>query len=441
MSTPQAYSLLHFNTHLSRLVASSPAVQNVWVTAETFDVRTSGGHCYLELVEKDASGRAVAKIRATIWASVYHRIASKFRFETGQEFRSDLKVMVLVSATFHPVFGLSANISDINSAYTLGDAMQRRNEMIRRLTQEGIINENRKLPWKAVPQRIAVISAKGAAGYGDFINQLYGNPLRLRFTTRLFHATMQGENAPASIIAALEAIGAESDSWDCVVIIRGGGATTDLMCFENYDLAANIANFPLPVVIGIGHERDVTLLDYVANMRVKTPTAAAEWLVQRGEAALGHLQEIASGIAMSVTERLTGCHRQLAYMQGLLPAAATNALMHARNRLINARIALSGVSDRRLRPELVRLASYKDALQRALDVCLGKERLKIESATQLVNALSPQATLKRGYSITRCGGHALTSASATAEGEVIETILADGSILSRIITTNNQSPK
>lgn len=438
MSTIPVQTLQQFTSHLSRIVASDSYVQNVWITAETYDVRTSGGHCYLELVEKDATGRMVAKIRATIWASTYYKIYDDFLKKTGQEFRSDLKVMVFVSATIHPVFGLSANIMGINPAYTLGDAMQRRNEMIRRLTQEGIIHENRRLPWPAVPQRIAVISAKGAAGYGDFINQLYGNPLRLKFVTRLFPAVLQGENAPASIIRALEAIHAEIENWDCVVIIRGGGATTDLLCFENYDLAANIALFPLPVVIGIGHERDVTLLDYVANMRVKTPTAAAEWLIQRGEAALGRLQEIASGIALTVSDRLTGCHRQLAYAQGQLPAAVNNALMKAYNRLHNAHIALSGVSDRRLRPELVRLDSYHEALGRAVEVCIAKERQKIESAQQLVNALSPKATLRRGYSITRSKGRTITDIGDAAVGEVIETILADGSILSRIVTINNK---
>lgn len=438
MNAPRALTLLQFNSYLSQVVASA-FPQSVWVVAETSDVRTSGGHCYLELIQKDDNGRPVAKIRATIWASTYHEIASKFFNETRENFRSDLKVMVLVSASFHPVFGLSANITDINSAYTLGDAMQRRNEMIRRLTAEGIIHENRKLPWPAVPQRIAVISAKGAAGYGDFINQLYGNPLRLKFITRLFPAVLQGEYAAASIIKALEAVSADDGQWDCVVIIRGGGATTDLMCFDNYELAANIACFPIPVIIGIGHERDITLLDYVASMRVKTPTAAAEWLVQRGEIALGRLQEIASTIAMTVTERLSGCHRQLAIMQGQLPAAASGAMMRARNRLVNARIVLSGVSDRRLRPEIVKLGSFKDALARAINVCINRERQKFDSAEQLVKALSPKATLRRGYSITRSGGHAIGSVSDLTEGEVVETVLADGSIISKIITTNPQS--
>ncbi|MDE6655299.1 MAG: exodeoxyribonuclease VII large subunit [Muribaculaceae bacterium] len=438
MSEIPVQTLQQFTTRLSRIVASDSYVQNVWITAETYDVRTSGGHCYLELVEKDANGRMVAKIRATIWASTYYKIYYDFLDKTGQEFRSDLKVMVCVSATIHPVFGLSANITDINPAYTLGDAMQRRNEMIRRLTQEGIINENRRLPWPAVPQRIAVISAKGAAGYGDFIHQLYSNPSRLRFVTRLFPAALQGDKAPDSIIRALEAIHAELENWDCVVIIRGGGATTDLLCFENYDLASNIAQFPLPVVIGLGHERDVTLLDYVANMRVKTPTAAAEWLIQRGESALSRLQEIASGIALTVSDRLTGCHRQLAYVQGQLPAAVNNALTKAHNRVQNAHIVLSGVSDRRLRPELVRLASMREALARAVEVSLDKEKHKIDAAEQLVNALSPKATLRRGYSITRSAGRALTGIGDAAIGEVIETILADGSILSKIVTLNNQ---
>lgn len=438
MSMDKAYTLQEFNNRISGLVASCREVQSVWVTAETSDVRMSGGHCYLELIQKDENGRVLAKLRATIWASVYRQLYYKFINATGEHFRSDLKVMVLVSATFHPVFGLSANIADINPTYTLGDAMQRRNEMIRRLTEEGIINENRKLPWPVVPQRIAVISAKGAAGYGDFINQLYSNTLRLRFTSSLFPAILQGERAAASIIAALDAIFAEIDRWDCVVIIRGGGATTDLLCFDNYELASTIANFPIPVVIGIGHERDVTLLDYVANMRVKTPTAAAEWLIQRGEIALGHLQEIASSIVMTVTERLSGCHRQLAFLQGQLPAAASNTMMRARNRLVNARIALSGVCDRRMRPEIVKLGSYTESLSRAIKVCISKERQKIDSALQLVNALSPQATLRRGYSITRAGGHSISSVDSLTEGEVVETILADGTIYSKIITTNPQ---
>lgn len=245
------------------------------MTAETSDVRRAA-HCYLELIQKHpTTGEPVARVRATIWRSAFARIESDFMAATGSRLASGMKVRVLVSVNYHPAYGLSLNITDIDPVYTMGDLVRLRMEILSRLQKEGVLELNRSLDWPDVPLRIAVISAQGAAGYGDFVHQLYTNPRCLRFTTRLFPALMQGREAPASIIAALEDIAAEEENWDGVVIIRGGGATSDLASFENYDLAANIAQFPLPVIIGIGHERDVTVLDYVANMRVKTPTAAA----------------------------------------------------------------------------------------------------------------------------------------------------------------------
>lgn len=433
----QPIPLSQLGRRITGVFASNSDFQNVWVTGETSDVRISGGHCYFELIEKDPqTGRQLAKMRATIWASTYYRIAAKFLAETGERFRSDLKVMVLVSVNFHQVFGLSLNISDINGAYTLGDAMQRRNQMIARLKEEGIINNNREKLWPDVVQRIAVVSAKGAAGYGDFINQLYHNPFCLKFVTRLFPAVLQGESAPKSIIAALESIAAEDGCWDCVVIIRGGGATSDLQCFDDYDLAANIAEFPIPVIIGIGHERDVTLLDYVANMRVKTPTAAAEWLIQRGETALAKLQEIGAAMLMAVSERMSGCHRQLSYVQGLLPGAVTAALERTRSRLLKVRMALEGVPDRQIRPEMLRLDATLKAIATAVQVRISAERQKLQSYNALNDALSPNATLKRGYSITRVGKKSVCRAAQVPEGAIIETILADGTIFSAVQKTD-----
>ncbi|MCM1456984.1 MAG: exodeoxyribonuclease VII large subunit, partial [Lachnoclostridium sp.] len=287
MNGTQALTLSQLNAAVSRAVASAPGTQNVWVVAETADVRVSGGHCYMELIEKDpASGQQRAKARANIWASAFSIISRQFLQATGRPFGSDMKVLVRVTASFHPLYGFSLNINAIDPSYTAGDLLRRRAEILARLKAEGILDMNRTLPWPDVPSRIAIISAAGAAGYGDFCRQLFLNPYRLRFTGRLFPAIMQGERSAESIIAALDAINADLDAYDCVVIIRGGGATSDLGSFESYDLAANIAQFPIPVIIGIGHERDITLLDYVANMRVKTPTAAAAWLVGRGADAL-----------------------------------------------------------------------------------------------------------------------------------------------------------
>ena len=277
-------------SRLTRMVgqalASAP-LQNVWVVAELSDLRLNHGHCYMELMEKDpATGSIMARMRAAIWASNFPSINATFMAATGRRLESGLKVMVCGTVNFHSAFGLSFVINSIDPAYTMGEAERRRREILQRLTAEKVIDLNRQLEWPDVALRIAVISASGAAGYGDFINQLYNNPSRLRFSTRLFQAVMQGDRTAASIIACLEAIASDVDSYDCVVIIRGGGATSDLLAFDDYDLAANVAQFPLPVIIGIGHERDTTVLDYVANMRVKTPTAAAEWLIGRGQQAL-----------------------------------------------------------------------------------------------------------------------------------------------------------
>ena len=418
---------------LTRLVTSlvqRPETQNVWVTAELSDVAVRGGHCYMELLQKDDRGLQVAKARGVIWANTFPRIDAEFFAATGQRFATGLKVMLRVSASFHPVYGFSLVVSAVNPDYTMGDLMRRRREILERLKREGILELNRQLEWPVPAQRIAVISAPGAAGYGDFINQLYHNPSRLRFTTRLFPAVMQGASAPPSIIAALEAVAAELDDWDGVVIIRGGGATSDLQAFEDYELAANVAQFPLPVAIGIGHERDITVLDWVANKRLKTPTAVAEWLIACGDEALGRLTTVGNRILQLVAASLTGSKEQLAHAEGLLPVAAINAVERSKARLRNAAANLSGISGRRLHPQLTRLDMTLKAIADAAANRLARQNSRIDAAATLLAALSPAATLKRGYSITRVNGHALTSAEGIAPGTTLETTLADGTLVS-----------
>ena len=431
-------SLLELTRMVTALV-QRPETQNVWVTAELSDVAVRGGHCYMELLQKDDRGLQIAKARGVIWASSFPRIDAEFFAATGQRFSTGLKVMMRVSASFHSVYGFSLVVSAVNPDYTMGDLMRRRREILQRLKQEGILEMNRQLQWPAVPQRIAVISAPGAAGYGDFINQLYHNPSHLRFSTKLYPAVMQGATAPASIIAALEAVATDMDMWDGVVIIRGGGATSDLQAYEDYELAANVAQFPLPVAIGIGHERDITVLDWVANKRLKTPTAVAEWLVALGDDALGFLMTVGNRILQLTTSRLTGNKEQLAHAEGLLPIAARNAVERAQSRLRNAATTLSGISGRRLQPQLTRLDMTLKAIADAASNRISRQRSLLDSRQTLLEALSPVATLKRGYSITRVDGHAVTSANSIRTGSIIETTLADGKVISTATAVETSS--
>lgn len=432
MTQSRPFTLSEIAARISADLARDASLRNVWITAETADVRLSGGHCYLELIEKDQAGRTLAKMRANIWASVYGPLARQFFDATGRQFGSDMKVMVCVQAVHHPVYGLSLIIVAINPAFTLGDAAQRRQQMIRRLKDEGIIDMNKSLEWPALPMRVAVVSARGAAGYGDFVDQLYSSWARYRFRCRLFPAIMQGEKAAPSIIDELERIASQAGDWDCVVIIRGGGATSDLACFEDYDLAAHVAQFPLPVVIGIGHERDITLLDFVANMRVKTPTAAAEWLIGRADEAMARLQAVAQGMLQAITDRMAGCHRQLSYIAGQLPSLAQTAASRAAHRLAATEAALGAIADRRLRPAAVRLDAIGQSLRQAAAVAIDKNARKLQSLSELLAVLSPQATLRRGYTITRAGGRTVTSAAGLWPGQAVTTIFADGQALSII---------
>ena len=398
-------TLLQLNRRITGALTAAPGLSDVWVTAETSDLRSSAGHCYMELLQKDDGGRMLAKSRAVIWASAYARLGAKFYAATGSRLASDMKIMVRVSVNFHAVYGFTLVITDIDPDYTVGDLARRRNRIIARLKEDGVYDLNRTLPWCATPCRIAVISAAGAAGYGDFVKHLHHNPARLRFTTRLFPAALQGSQTVPSVIAALDAIMTDLDSFDCVVIIRGGGAVSDLVSFDDYDLAANVAQFPLPVIVGIGHERDVTVLDYVANTRVKTPTAAAEVLIARMTEAYDNLRRLGRAIMGTVAERIAAERQQLAYWDGNLPALARNVLDRARQRVGTA---------------------AAQALVAAVRNQLARRRDRLGSLGELLEALAPEATLRRGYSITRFAGRAVTDSSTLPEGAELTTTFAAG---------------
>ncbi len=406
MTEIQSITLLELNRRVTSAIAVTPGLQGVWITAETSDLRSSGGHCYMELVQKDErTGTPLAKSRAVMWASSYQRLGAIFYAATGTRLRSDMKIMARVNANYHPVYGMSLVITDINPDYTVGDLARRRNEIIARLRAEGVFDMNRNLPWPQLPVRVAIVSARGAAGYGDFMKHLHGNPLRLRFHTELFEATMQGERTVPSVVAALEAIAARDGEFDCVVLIRGGGAVSDLASFDDYTLASNVAQFPLPVIVGIGHERDVTVLDYVANTRVKTPTAAAEALIGMASNAYERLRATGDAILTLVKDRIAGQRQQLAYYQGSIPALARSIV--ERNR-------------QRLGPEI------PAAITAAVRSTFARANERLGALGVLLDTLSPEATLRRGYTITRVDGHAVTAADPLAPGTVITTTFAGG---------------
>lgn len=412
-----AITLLQLNSRIASAVAADKGLADVWVTGEVSDLRVSGGHCYLELIEKEPeSGKPIARLRAVIWASAYARLAAGFHAATGQRLASDMKVMVKVNVNFHTVFGLSAVITAINPEYTAGELLLRRRMILERLAIEGIIDMNKTLPLPDVMLRIAVVSARGAAGYGDFINQLLSNPRHLRFSVTLFPAVMQGEKAPQSIVAALDEIGARAEDFDCVAIIRGGGATGDLASFDDYDLAANVAQFPLPVIVGVGHERDVTVLDFVAAVSVKTPTAAAEWLVARGESALDKVRDLASEIFREASSRVSGGLQYLSYCEGLLPSLSLGQL-DCHRRAVET--------------------EYPDMLVSAADYLLKRGFERISVIDELVAAMSPDAVLKRGYAICRVNGHAVKSVSEIGAGVTVETRISDGVFESSVNIVKN----
>lgn len=428
-------TLHEFNNRIKRLL-NDRSVQNCWIIADLSDVAIRGGHCYLELVEKNAAGATVAKVRGIIWAGRVQYLRSKFLAVTGQDLKSGLKVMVEASVNYHEQYGLSVVITDIDPSYTMGDMERLRREILARLQQEGVLEMNRCLPVPAVVQRIAVVSAVGAAGYGDFINQLHNNSYGLQFYTCLFQATMQGASTSPSIIAALDRIAAHIDLFDCVVIIRGGGSTSDLNSFDEYNLAANVAQFPLPVIVGIGHERDVTVLDYVAAIRVKTPTAAAEWLITRGVEALSRLDRLTTTICDTVRQYLNGAAQQLSYYTGNIPFMVSSRIESNRMRLSHLLQMIPTATGGRIAAADERLNAFAAAIVQAQTQAMAREKLKLKAIGDKIEILSPQNTLRRGYSITTVNGHAVSNVAELKDSDVVTTRLVTGSFISKVTEIN-----
>ncbi|MBQ6080527.1 MAG: exodeoxyribonuclease VII large subunit [Muribaculaceae bacterium] len=435
---PQGISLSEFNSRIERVLNGDASLFNQWVIAETSDLRLNrSGHCYTELIEKDSRGETVAKISAAIWAGNYSKLYHKFLNATGQVLATGMKVMVNVSVSYHRLFGMKVVINDIDPNYTMGDMARQRQEIINRLTQEGIIDMNKQLPWPEVPQRIAIISADGAAGYGDFMNQLHRNSYGLQFYTCLFNAVMQGAQTVPTVLAALDRINTHLELFDCVVIIRGGGATSELNSFDNYDLAANVAQFPLPVIVGIGHERDVTVLDSVAAMPVKTPTAAAEWLIQRGTDALAHLNELQEAVTTAVRETVGQAREQLAYFTSMIPAAARRILDTNRIRLDNNARAIPLAVTNLVSTQRTRLDRAAERVGEAVTRAMQREQQRLQALDDKATLLSPVNTLRRGYSLVMRDGKCVTSSDQLQPGDHINVQFAAGTADASVTTVTN----
>lgn len=409
-----------------------------WVQAELSDVRANySGHCYLEFVQKDPKSNALlAKARGIIWSNVYMRLRPYFERETGQAFVSGIKVLVKVTVDFHELYGYSLTVVDIDPTYTLGDMARRRREILKRLEDEGVLTLNKELDFPYLTQRIAVISSATAAGYGDFCNQLFHNAWGFVFYVRLFPAIMQGDKVEETIIRALEQIYQEIDHWDAVVIIRGGGATSDLSGFDTYELAAHCAQFPLPVITGIGHERDDTVLDMVSHTRVKTPTAAAEFLISRMREVAEELESYREQIRQGVPERLEREKERLDRWVSRIPGKVLMRLQAEQFRQENLARRMQMAWQTRLVHEQYRLQLLQ-RLAQAVTARLQKEEHRLELLEQQVKAASPEVLLKKGYSITLKNGKAVTDASELQPGDEVQTRLAKGTVNSRILKIEN----
>ena len=379
-----------------------------WVVAEIAEIKLNQkGHCYLELVEKEDDA-TIAQIRATIWSYEYRTISSAFQRMTKEPLSRGMKILFLAAVTFHEVYGLSLNIKNIDPAYTLGEMARKKKEVIERLKKEGIIEKNRSLDLPLVPQRIAVISSPTAAGYGDFINHLEGNPYGYRFTHILFPALMQGNEAEASIIRALAQIRKKRSGFDLAVIIRGGGSTIDLSCFDSYALAAAVAAFPLPVVSGIGHEKDDTVVDIVAHTRMKTPTAVAEFIIS----GLRSFEEAVLGLETRIVDR------------------AGDVLKDEKRQLVALAQRLSLLPFRLQSIHMNMLLQIGKDMGGQVRQIFQARKARLESMEQAMRHLDPEQVLRRGYSITRYQGKVVKDAALLKNGMVITSTLHKGTLAS-----------
>lgn len=388
--------------------------ESYWVQAELSDVRENNGHCYMELIQKDEhSNTPIAKARASCWRNTWMLIRPYFERVTGQPMHSGMKVLLQVHAQFHENYGFSWIIEDINPEFTIGDMARKRMEIIRQLKEEGVYDLQKELKIPMFAQHIAVASSETAAGYGDFCDQLASNDFGFHFETHLYPAIMQGEGVEKSVISALNQINEDIEQGvpiDVVVIIRGGGATSDLSGFDTLELAENVANFPIPIITGIGHERDESVLDMVSHTRVKTPTAAAALLIENLMEVWQTVQSLEDRITSVVSEHIKRERQQLEHFSKTIPLQF--AMLQQKNQF--------------------QLDAITNNLRPLLNRYMMQEIHQLEMLDQRIKALDPQVLLLRGYSITLHDGKAVRDVKELKSGDEIETRVAYGIIKSTV---------
>lgn len=420
-------SLYELNS-LVRDVISMSLPDSYWVEAELSEAREGyGGHCYMELIEKDEhSNTPIAKAHASCWRNRWMLLKPQFERVTGQRIHAGMKVLLKVHAQFHENYGFSWIVDDIDPTYTMGDMARKRMEIIQTLKEEGVFDLQKELKLPMFCQRIAVISSATAAGYGDFCNQLADNGYGLQFTTALFAAIMQGEGVEQSVISALNRINEEWENWDCVVIIRGGGATSDLSGFDTLALAENVANFPLPIITGIGHERDESVLDMISFQRVKTPTAAAAFLVDHLTEVYARIEDAQEAIVNYVKRRLQVERMKFERLSTQIPTLFSLVKVRQSNRLDQLLNRLKVKAERIPADGLHRLEMLEARLKEPVARKLERELHRIDMLSQRAIAQDPERLLSRGYSITLKDGKSIKDASQLKAGDEIETRFAKG---------------
>ena len=402
------YTLRQLNL-LVREAIEDALPDEYWVEAELSECRENSGHCYMELIEKDErSNTPVARASAKCWRQTWVMVKPYFERTTGQQLRAGMKVLLRVYAQFHEAYGFSWIVSDIDPTYTLGDMARKRQEIIRQLKEEGVFDLQRELRIPTFAKRIAVISAEHAAGYGDFCRQLEDNDYGFKFDVTLFPAIMQGEQVEASVVDALNEIYQRISDFDVVCILRGGGATADLSGFDTLALAENVAQFPLPIITGIGHERDESILDMISNTRVKTPTAAAALLTDNLLRVLERLDDASQRLSYTVNQRINSQKARMATLTTLIPT-----------------LALRMISDQRHRIE-----TTESRLPIAIERRLTHQKHLLESLSLKLQGFDPQLLLSRGYSITLKDGRAVRDPQQLKPGDEIETRVEKGTIRS-----------
>jgi len=450
------HTLYELNKNIQNSIKLAFA-NSIWIKAEIAQIKENySGHCYMELVEKDVkSDKIIAQAKATIWANVFKILKPYFETTTGRKITEGLNVLICVKIDFHEVYGFSLNVIDIDPAFTVGDLALKKAEIVRKLKEEGIFDMNKELELPLVSTRIAIISSETAAGYTDFVTHLLDNVYNYVFGIKLFPAIMQGDKAESSIIEALDKINAEGNNFDLVAIIRGGGSQLDLSCFDRFELALNVAQFPLPVITGIGHEQDDSIVDMVAHTRLKTPTAVADFIIENVNQFENKLDNSSIYLSELINEILDVNNQRINSLLYKLPVTISNQLASGNSMLdsyiykvsklislnVNKHLYVNDLQTQKIYKAIkYRMLMSKNNIQSFNSLLINMLAHKIESYKSnlkyfenSVKLVDPETILKRGFSITLFNNVPIFDSSHVKSNEIIETKLFKGSIISKVV--------